>query len=409
MKQSSPRPLRRALVPSGSPKALLQARAPGHRCWFLLAALLGCASGGQAPKSTARSAPPLASQVEQVRALHVVPAMGASVVREGGATSAVAGVRRVGLADPVRETDAFHLGSDTKAITASVVARLVERGLLHWGETLAEALPDTSMRPEFRTVTLEMVMRHVAGLPGGGAFTPEFTKGFDDEHWTLEHQRRDMTERFLAQAPALPPGTRFVYSNYDYIIIGHVVERAAGKPWEQLVQEEVFAPLHMRGCGFGPTATTAQPGGVWGHDVKAGVYVPTEEDNPPLIGPAGTVHCPLDAWGRFAGAHAGNGPPGWLTSDSLRRLHEPLQVPGVGPGKDIALGWGVTTTGTPVLLTHNGSNGYNYARIVVLPSFHAAVLVTANAGDERASAAVDELSDLLVRQLAPDAQKPQPH
>jgi CubicO group peptidase (beta-lactamase class C family) len=335
--------------------------------------------------------------------------MGASVVRQGEPTVAVAGVRRVGVADPVQQTDAFHLGSDTKAITASVVARLVERGLLHWDETLREAMPDAKMNPAFAPVTLEMVMRHVAGLPSGGAFTPEFTKGFDDEHWTLEHQRQDMTERFLIRGPALPPGTRFVYSNYDYLIIGHVVERAAGKPWEQLVQEEVFSPLNMTGCGFGPTATATHPAGVWGHDVKDGVYVATEEDNPPLMGPAGSVHCPLEAWGKFAAAHAGDGPPGWLTEASLRKLHEPLAIPGVGTGKDIAMGWGVTTTGVPPLLTHAGSNGYNLARIVVIPSLHTAVLVTANAGDARAFAAVDELTDALVHQLAPDAQSTQAH
>ena len=330
--------------------------------------------------------------------------MGAALVRDKRTTVAVTGLRRAGCTDPVRATDAFHLGSDTKAMTASVVARLVERGLLRWGETLAEALPGLDMDPAFRPVTLEMVLRHMAGLPGGGAFTPEFTQGFDDEHWTLEHQRADMTRRFLARKPAQAPGTRFVYSNYDYLILGHIVERAASKPWEQLVQEEVFAPLGMKDCGIGPTATSKQPRGVWGHDMKDGAYLPTEEDNPPLMGPAGSVHCPLEAWARFAVAQLGAASPGWLSLASLRKLHEPMEVPGAGPGKAIALGWGVTTTGVPTLLTPSGSNGFNMARIVVIPGLHVAVLVTANAGDERARAAVDELSDLLVHQLAPKAQ-----
>jgi CubicO group peptidase (beta-lactamase class C family) len=330
--------------------------------------------------------------------------MGAALVRNGRTTVAVTGLRRAGSTDLVRETDAFHLGSDTKAITASVVARLVERGLLRWGETLAEALPDLEMDPAFRKVTLEMVMRHVAGLPGGGAFTPEFTAGFDDEHWTLEHQRADMTRRFLSRKPAQSPGTRFVYSNYGYLILGHIVERAVGKPWEQLVREEVFAPLHMEGCGFGPTATSKQPGGVWGHDRKDGAYVPTEEDNPPLLGPAGSVHCPLEAWARFAAAQLGAASPGWLSVASLRKLQEPMEVPEAGPGKAIALGWGVTTTGVPTLLTHSGSNGFNMARIVVIPGLRTAVLVTANAGDGKARDAVDELSDRLVHQFAPKAQ-----
>jgi CubicO group peptidase (beta-lactamase class C family) len=164
-----------------------------------------------------------------------------------------------------------------------------------------------------------------------------------------------------------------------------------------LVREEVFAPLGMTACGFGPTATAAHPDGAWGHDVKDGAYVPTEEDNPPLIGPAGTVHCSLAAWARFAAAHAGSGPAGWLTPGSLDHLHQPMALAGA-PDKDIALGWGVTRTDPP-RLTHSGSNGYNDAEIVVIPRLHAAVLVTCNAGDDRARAAAREVLDKLVDEL----------
>jgi CubicO group peptidase (beta-lactamase class C family) len=326
--------------------------------------------------------------------------MGAAVLRDGRLAIAVSGVRRADRDTLLATGDAFHLGSDTKAMTASIVARLVDRHLLRWNETLAEALPDIAAKldPAFRPVTLDMVMRHVAGLPTDGAFTPEFTEGFDDEHWPIATQRAWMAERFLSRPPTEPPGTRFAYSNYGYLILGHVVERATGKTWEALVHDEVFVPLAMTGCGVGPTATSAHPDGAWAHDVKDGAYVPTEDDNPPLIGPAGTVHCPLADWARFAAAHAGSGPAGWLAPGSLAHLHEPVSVPGAPPGKGIALGWGVTLTDPP-RLTHSGSNGYNDAEIVVVPRLHAAVLVTCNAGDERARAAAKEVTDALIGEL----------
>ncbi len=326
--------------------------------------------------------------------------MGAATVRDGGISIAVAGRRRVDREARLLDGDSFHLGSDTKAMTASVVARLVDRSVLRWDETLPEALPDIAeaMDPAFRSVTLDMLMRHVAGLPTGGAFTPEFTAGFDDEHWPIAKQRAWMAARFLSRPPTEPPGTRFAYSNYDYLILGHVLEHATGRTWEELVREEVFAPLAMVGCGFGPTSTAANPDGNWGHDVKDGAYVPTEEDNPPLIGPAGTVHCPLAAWARFAAAHAGNGPAGWLTPGSLDHLHQPAAFAGDPPGKDIALGWGITRTDPP-RLTHSGSNGYNQAEIVVIPRLRAAVLVTCNAGDEQAHAAARDMLDELVQEV----------
>jgi CubicO group peptidase (beta-lactamase class C family) len=360
-----------------------------------LVALL--ANPGSEPTLAVQVDPELTAHLERARSAHGIPGMGALVLRGNRITIAVTGKRRADGDARLVATDTFHLGSDTKSMTASIVARLVDRRLLRWDETLAEALPEIAARmdPAFKPVTLDMLMRHVAGLPTGGAFTPEFTTGFDDEHWPIAKQRRWMAERFLSRPPKELPGTRFAYSNYGYLIIGHVVEHATGKTWEELMRQEIFAPLAMTGCGFGPTATSAHPDGNWGHDVKNNAYVPTEEDNPPLIGPAGTVHCTLVDWARFAAAHAGSGPLGWLTEGSLAHLHEPRALAGVQPGKDIALGWGVTRT-KPPRLTHSGSNGYNHAEIVVIPPLHAAVLVTSNAGDEPARTAAKEVLDMLV-------------
>jgi len=371
------------------------------KAWKLAAAAAVAISwASQGLAASVRTDPRLAAELERVRASHGVPGIGAAIVRDGQITIAVAGRRRADRDAPLLATDEFHLGSDTKAMTASVAARLVDRGKLRWNETLAEALPDMAakMDPAFRTVTLDMLMRHLSGLPTGGAFTPEFTAGFDDEHWPIAKQRAWMAERFLSRPPKETPGARFAYSNYNYLILGHIVERATGKTWEELVREEVFAPLAMTACGFGATATAAHPNGNWGHDVKDGAYVPTEEDNPPLIGPAGTVHCSLESWAKFASAHAGSGPPGWLTKASLDHLHEGATLPGEAV-KDIALGWGVTRTDPP-RLTHSGSNGYNHAEIVVIPRLHAAVLVTVNAGDDRAHAAAKETAGKLVDELS---------
>jgi CubicO group peptidase (beta-lactamase class C family) len=359
---------------------------------MLLCAVIACAAAR--PARVARVDASLAARLESVRQAHDLPGMGVAVVEGDRISIAVAGRRRVDRDDPILPGDAFHLGSDTKAITASVAARLVERGLLRFDEPLAEALPGIAgMDPAFRTVTLAQLMRHNAGLASGGAFTPEFTAGFDDEHWSLERQRAWMAERFLTRPPATAPGSGFAYSNYGYLLLGHVLERAAGKPWEALVREEVFGPLGMDGCGFGPTATEAHPAGVWGHELKGGRPIPTSDDNPPLIGPAGTVHCPLAAWARFAAAHAGAGPPGWLTQRTLDDLHEGKALAG-SPAKDLALGWGVTRTDPP-RLTHSGSNGYNVAEIVVVPGRRIAVIVTSNLGDDRARAAVKALAEQL--------------
>lgn len=67
-----------------------------------------------------------------------------------------------------------------------------------------------------------------------------------------------MARRFLSRPPALPPGTRFAYSNYGYLIIGHLLERVTGAAWEDLIRREVFESLAMAGCGLGATALVEQ-------------------------------------------------------------------------------------------------------------------------------------------------------
>src|SRR5262245_11704163 len=374
---------------------------PGFLPALLVLSLVGCAPTPDAtPVKHAElhvhADPDLAKRLEAWRAEAGVPGLGAAILRGDDLAIAVAGTRRADQTTPLATTDAFHLGSDTKAITASVVARLVDRGVLRWNETLSEAMPDiTDMDPAYKPVTLDMLMRHVAGLPQSGAFTSEFTAGFD-ESWPLARQRAWMAQRFLSRPPALPPGTKFAYSNYGYLILGHIVERATGTEWEELVRREVFDPLGMTGCGFGPTATDANPANNWAHDVKDGRYVPTGEDNPALIGPAGTVHCTLESWARFARAHAHPDDGGWITATSMAHLHEGLSFEGLPVGKNIAIGWGVTRTDPP-RLTHTGSNGYNVADIVVVPARHVAVMVVGNAGDERALSLSAKVRDALVQ------------
>ena len=103
------------------------------------------------------------------------PGMAALVIRDGRAEpELVAGVRRLGTADPIRAGDRWHLGSDGKAMTATLIARLVEQGALKWDRPLDQMLPSLAghMRPEYRDVTLPDLLSHHAGLPENHADLP---------------------------------------------------------------------------------------------------------------------------------------------------------------------------------------------------------------------------------------------
>jgi CubicO group peptidase (beta-lactamase class C family) len=74
----------------------------------------------------------------------------------------------------------------------------------------------------------------------------------------LHAQREAYATIALSEAPALPPGSAFSYSNAGYVIAGLMAERATHQTWEALVREYVFAPLAMSHAGFGPTASVGQ-------------------------------------------------------------------------------------------------------------------------------------------------------
>mgnify|MGYP001547680922 CR=1 FL=1 len=94
---------------------------------------------------------PLPEVLAQAMEGNAVPAMGILVIRDGKVVGqAVRGVRRVGEPAPVVLSDRWNIGSDAKALTATLIGRLVDRGKLRWDTPLATMLPDLAadMRPE---------------------------------------------------------------------------------------------------------------------------------------------------------------------------------------------------------------------------------------------------------------------
>ena len=136
-------------------------------------ALLGQAALSVLAAHTAWTAVPpgtasLAPLLLPLLAEHGLPALAAAAVQDGRIVAAGAvGTRRWGTEAPVTIDDAFHIGSDTKAMTSLLVAMLVEQGTLRWDTTVAEAFPDlvAGMDAGLRGVTLTQLLSHTGGLP----------------------------------------------------------------------------------------------------------------------------------------------------------------------------------------------------------------------------------------------------
>lgn len=311
----------------------------------------------------------------------------------------VSGVRKLRdvAATPVNLTDRYALASCTKAMTATLLAILIEQQLLTWDTTLTEALHSLAavMHPSYRAVTLSMLTSHMAGLPREAPSGQEEREEMAAA--TLTTARRLATARLLSSPPAHTPGTRHAYSNAGYIVLGAAMEECTGRSWEELMMCELFTPLGINNFGFGcPVVdffsqhldTAEQPTQPWPHYRRAGGGVTQTIDPatadvsamPLWRGPCGTVNCSLNEWAKFAALHIDGflgRPTPILTADSFAMLHREAgqhcdYTYGGWHRKRHALGYDT--------LTHNGNNNRGVATIWIAPTKHTAYMAVSNIG-----------------------------
>lgn len=329
-----------------------------------------------------------------------VPAMGILVIRDGKvADEAVRGVRRNDGTDPVRLDDPWHLGSDGKAMTATMVARLVERGVLAWDRPLDAMLPElaATMNPQYHKVTLVQLLSHHTGLPhdlGDDKAVATFMAPHGRE--PLPQQRLAYIAQALQQAP-VGPTTAFNYSNTGYLIAAVIAERATGQSYEDLMRQEVFVPLGMTHVGFGVTHAGQPMGHLDGRPAARA------DEIPEFFAPAGGMFMPLDDWARFCidQLNGADGRGRLLKPETYRLMQTAV------PGSEMGLGWGVLATAVGrkgPFLTHSGSDGTWQAIVILAPATDDGILVAANAGEQMGGYAADvkALKDLL-SDLAPPA------
>jgi len=233
------------------------------------------------------------------------------------------------------------------------------------------------------------LLRHQSGLP-------------EDRHrseapWnkplsgSLPEQRRSVVRATLAEAPVSAPGTATSYANAGYMIVGSILEIRTGDSWEDLMRARLFEPLKMASAGFGPPRPLPQPQGHWG---RVPVGVGPEADNPPVLGPAGTVHASLEDWGKFVSLHliGSKRRSKLIKRESVVRLHTPAE------GTSYAMGWGSHERdwGGQVI-SHSGSDGYWYSVVWASPEQAFAVLVATNESGDHAVTGTDEAAAALIR------------
>ena len=331
--------------------------------------------------------------LDGLRAKYGLPAlMGVAVTGSGMFGAGVSGNVTPGGA-AVTASSVFQLGSTSKTMTATMIARLVEKGLLSWDSKVVDVLPDVKMRDEYRDVTLRTLLAHRAGTPH---LPPPAMAG---DRWAA---RKAFIEQGYAQ-PRLPAG--YSYSNVGYVTATMMAEKVTGKDWQTLMREELFGPLGMTGCTFGP----GEAGDPLPHRFTAtGVQVfPMDSGNSAVVEGSDRVRCPVMGMAPFLIAHLTGeaGGSAFLKAETWKRLH----TDSFSPDRPVyAQGWSINPAvpwAKGPLLWHTGSNTFNYAYMWVVPGRNAAVLVATNVGNDekntadRATAALTDAINTLIREV----------
>jgi CubicO group peptidase (beta-lactamase class C family) len=329
---------------------------------------------------------PLAKLVAEQRKESRLVGLAAMVMVDGKVTaSAAGGERKRGSKARVELADRWHVGSITKSITATMIARLVEADKLQWTDTLGEVFADETIHDDWKSVTLHELLTHTSGAP------PNFSKSTQFNQPKIgkpaAEARRTTVLSLLANPPATPPGKKMVYSNVGFTIAGAMAEEATGESWSDLVKREVFEPLQLTTAGFGPPKSDVDENGSkritqpQGHTKLFGWKLAAGEDadNTAIIGPAGIAHMSLVDLCTYATEHlrGDQGQGQLLSAETYQRLHTPNL-------DDYAYGWvqrDARGKFFPPFYWHNGSNTMWYALVVFVPSTNKVIAVTSNDGD----------------------------
>ena len=253
----------------------------------------------------------------------------------------------------------FRLGSITKQFTAACMMLLEQRGQLSVHDAVKKYMPDAPAA--WDKVTIFNLLTHTSGIP-------DFTSLPDYRKIERFPQTPEQIIALFRDKPLdFPPGTKWAYSNSNYIVLGYLLEKISGEPYAKFVQENIFGPLGMKDSGYDSNAAIIPD--------RASGYTP----GPDGLRNAGYINMtvPFAAGGLYSttddllrweqGLFGGK----VLSAASLKEMTTPFR-------HDYAFGLGVRTVNGRQLIQHGGGiEGFN-TELDYYPADQLTVVVLSN-------------------------------
>lgn len=138
----------------------------------------------------------------------------------------------------------FRLGSITKQFTATAILQLVEQGKIKLDAKLSDYLPDYR-KDTGEKVTIHQLLTHTSGIP---SYTSQ--PGFFQNVSRNPYKVDEFVKKYASGDLEFEPGSKFTYNNSGYFLLGAIIERVTGKPYEQVLKQNIFDPLGMKNTGY---------------------------------------------------------------------------------------------------------------------------------------------------------------
>ena len=206
-------------------------------------ALVGCSGGGEEAKGEEESQAPSQEEVQSALEQAVaagIPGIALEIQSSEGSEFLTAGSASLEDERPLAPEDSFRIASVTKALTAAVVMELVEEGALSLDDTVEQWTP--GLLAEGDSITVRHLLGHTSGLP-------DYTKdeNFVEAFLADEDLPPQQLVSFVSsESLAFEPGTQYEYSDTDNIVLGMIVEAAAGRSYEQELSSRVLDSVELQ-------------------------------------------------------------------------------------------------------------------------------------------------------------------
>ncbi|MFI1255494.1 serine hydrolase domain-containing protein [Streptomyces netropsis] len=237
----------------------------------------------------------------------------------------------IGKADldgtPMDTDRRFRVGSNNKMFTSVLVMRLAEQGRIDLDKPLRDYLPEGTL-PQDWPITARQVLEHRAGvydhtndlLEQSGE---ETTDAFEKRIRNNVYEPKDLVAMSVKHGLQYTPGGAYSYSNTGYVLMGMAAEHLTGRPYAELLREQIFEPLTLRQTSF-----TVPEKGITGPHITG--YLTNDDRSKPLldsteqtaswIWSAGGVVSSASDLDRFVTALLAGSSGGLVSDDSLRQM-----------------------------------------------------------------------------------------